>query len=433
MAMSFATGDLTWLAADAVSTTYTVSGLGFQPKALFFIINGLPNFTSSISTNARFCYGFATSTSDRRCVGLQSVDAAASADTQEIYRADAVLATVNTAGAVDGRLDLNSITSGGFTLIVDDTAPVDLLVIWYAWGGTDIITAATGEIAEPAGTGNQSYSVTGWQSTPTGATQCGVLFAGCQLTGAAPTAAVADAGMMLGAASGTGSGNQWIQITNEDEGSASSDCDEYFVSSECIGMITSGGGNPNARGQFNGFDSAGFDINWTNRATTGRKYIYLAMQGGYWKAGTFSLVPTPVGNTATISGLSSQPVGAIHTSSRYTTEATPGTSNAGSYTMVGGWASTSSRRAVGYSSDNSAPDMVIGLVADNARIIDSNFGYQFDIDSITSDGFVVIVDVATTLTTNTTNGFLAFGNSAPAILPPTNLVVLDAVRRSFSW
>lgn len=415
--MQFAQGSQFWNNASGAGTVYTISGLGFQPKALMFYCVGMST-ASDISgidggSNARVSMGFATSTSNRRCQGFMSVVSAVAADCQEIYRDDAVVATVSAAGVVDGLLDLNSITSGGFTLIVDDAAPINLRVFWLAWGGDDIVNASVGEIVEPAATGVQSYSVTGWIS-PLPEDNV-VLFAGCQLTAAAPTAAVQDAGFMFGAATATGAGSQFVCASNEDDGSATMDTLSYIRGDECLAMMTVAGGNPNARASFNGFDSLGFDLSWTARAVTNRRYIYLAIQGGKWKAGNYTIDLTTIGNTTTVSGLLFSPIGAIHVSADRAQSAA-GVSTTGAMQNWGVWSSLTARRNMRYFSENGTAIAEINLA------IEVNEGVTFaslptspdpdwfvDIDAINSDGFRVIVTTPETTPHTDFQPYLAFG------------------------
>jgi hypothetical protein len=412
MALEFATGDLVWGSGDAATTVYTVSGLSFQPKALMFVTTGITAVGGSSSIDhARHNYGFAVSTSSRRCVGLQNVHNSGSCDCQEFFRDDAVVTVIDAAAAVDGLLDLNSITSDGFTLIVDNQVATDIAVVWYAWGGEDIVTAAIGDIVEPAATGVQSYTVTGWIDPATLASDSAVLFAGCQLTAAAPTGAAVDAGLMLGVATGTGSGNQWVVAVNDDEGSGTMDTDRYHRGDECIAMMALAGGNPSARAQFNGFDSAGFDLSWVARATTNRRYIYMALQGGGWKAGSYNFDTGSIGNTATVSALAFNPAGAIHATTTSVEDAA-GASRTTAHYAIGGWSSISSRRNNFYGSTNGSPNSGIFIGDDNDNILQSfggSIGATIDIDAVLADGFRVIVDDGPTALTDF-QSYLAFGN-----------------------
>ena len=424
MGLSFSLGDITWSQADAAGTVYTVSGLGFQPKALFFFTSGvIGGGAGSEVDHARHSCGFATSTSDRRCIGFRSQDATAAQDCQEIYRADAVVAVCTTAPAVDGLLDLNSITSDGFTLIVDDQlATSGMTVHWCAWGGSDIVTAATGEIVEPAATGNQSYSVTGWLTTFVG--DAAVMFAGCQLTAAAPTTAAQDSGFMFGAATGTGAGNQWVMASNEDDGSATMDTDRYRRGDECLAMMTVAGGNPNARATFNGFDSAGFDLNWTARAVTNRRYIYLAIQGGGWKAGSYTIDLSNLANSTTVSGLKFRPRGGLSASGSMA-ESAAGTSSTGANLGLGCWKPTGAAvgAASGFISNNGSANAEILL---NMYFTPTILGFPgtggtdiwtVEIEAYNSDGFRVGVTLTEALTDF--QSYLAFGDSpGPTVTYP---------------
>ena len=82
MALEYAHGAIQWLAADGASTTYTVSGLSFQPQALRFTWCGLQSATDAASgaVNEQRGVGFAVGTSARRCVGSFSQDTAATSN-----------------------------------------------------------------------------------------------------------------------------------------------------------------------------------------------------------------------------------------------------------------------------------------------------------------------------------------------------------------
>jgi len=437
MALEFAHGDLAWNAADGIGVTYTVSGLPFRPKALLFVLNGQSSAVDAVTDalNARLSIGFATSTSNRRCIAFMSVDAAPTSDCQEVYSNLGVALTISAVPAQDGQLDLNAVNNDGFQLVVDDPPPVDLRLFWYAWGGDDIQNVAIGEIAEPAAIGNQSYSVTGW--LPNVGDNV-VFFVGCQLTGAVPTSAAVDAGLMFGFATGIGAGNQHVIVSNEDDGSGNMDTDGYARGDECLALIAVGGAaSPDARASFNGFDSLGFDLNWLERGLTNRRYIYLAIQGGSWKAGDFTLDVTTIGNTATISGLAFQPKGALHSSHRQVQDPVD-TTHTDAIIGVGAWSSLTSRRAMGYQGDNggTTADLFLGIEYDQIVVHPATgpiVYYSLDINAINSDGFQVIVDQGTGGAPQTFfEGFLAFGDAPVPHQPPVvGIGALRSAQRGF--
>ena len=446
MALDDAHGHIAWNSADAVSTTYTVSGLPFEPKALIFLIMGLASGTDTTSgtTSARVCFGFAKSTSDRRCMGFLDVDAAAAADTQEIYRDDAVIATVDAAGAVDGRLDLNAVNSDGFQLIVDDTAPVNLRVFWFAWGGSDIRNVAIAEIAEPAATGSVNYTVSGWDPT---CRRNVYLFAGCQLTGAAPTAAVADAGLSFGVMTtyfnAFASQEGWGIGINNDEGSATMDADSVARDiGGVIRMIAQGGGLTTARADFTALHATGFTLNWLARAVTNRRYMYLVIQGGQWYSAPVSVGTLTVGNTQNFPGgpttnVFFEPKGAL-VCGRAGGMGIQGSDASVPVSVlgVGGWTSTSSRQSMGIRTNDGTANCEVNLaieydqclvVPDSAAGID----YSLDIDAILPNGFRFIVDNASASVSTTVFGLMWTDDPPVYIQPVQGIRSLGATIKGF--
>lgn len=434
MALSYAYGKIDWFSADAATHVYTVSGLSFQPKALRFYWSGIIDAgglsSGSATSHIRRGIGFATSTSDRRCVGSLSEDNAASAVCTTGYRTDAVAMTLTSAPAADGLLDLNSITSDGFTLVVDDASPVDLTINWEAWGGNDVGSAATGEITEPAATGNVDYTVTGSFQPSV------VMFAGVQETGAANVSSRNDSGLYAGFASSGAAANNIVVLGNSDDGSATMDCDGYALDGECVAMIAVAGGNPSARAQMTQFNSNGFRLNWIARATTGRKSIYLAIQGGVWAAGGYTIDDRVVGNTATVSGLPFAPVGASFIG-RGTTKSTAGTATANDSVSLGS-ASPGNNAITQASFDiNGAATSAVEVHFNASAVLTPGTNSVLspivtDIGSgFTTDGFSVSIESIGGVSAEW-QGYLAFGTT---VRPPqmNTTVLLEAMRRSTSW
>lgn len=415
MPLSFAHGAVRWLSTDVATTTYTVSGLGFEPKAIRFYWMGLDSASvdaASQTTSERRGIGFASSTSSRRCVGTFGLDNAGAMDTDSIARNDAVAVTTDGAGAVTGLLDLNSITSDGFTLIVDDQVPASITVFWEAWGGTDITTVTIGDIAEPAATGTQNYTATGFTASGTGQV---VMLAGVQSTAAVNTGAVSDSGLYVGFTTGTSAANNIVVLGNNDEGSAAADCDGYGRAGQCVAMITVAGGNPSALAILSAWGTDLFTLNWTARATTSRRSIYMAIKGGSWVAGGYTIAGNSLNATATVSGLSFAPIG-ISTMGRMTTESAAGTATVQDRISLGSGSSTSSRRAQGIWDEDATANQEINHVIeyDSVLAFPSNAGAlvaAYDINAMNSDGFQIIVDLAGGVASEW-QGYLAFGNAA---------------------
>lgn len=394
MALEYARGVVQWLSADGNGTTYTVSGLSFQPKALRFFTTGIQSASNAVdaASHGRRSMGLATGTAARRCVGSQAQDNAGTSVCTTGYRQDCVAMTLTSTPAADGLLDLNAINSDGFQLIVDDQAPVDITVMWEAWGGDEIVNAAVGDIAEPAATGNVDYTVTGNFEPDV------VMFSGVQATAAAPTAARGDSGFMIGWATGSGSA-QAVACGNSDDASGTMDCDRYGQGGECLAMIAVAGGNPSARASFVQFNAAGFRLNWIARATTNRRYIYLAIEGGLWNAGEVTMDTRNLNNTATVSGLAYQPKG-LSLINFDLAELAAGTSNTIDMLGFGTGTSPTDRGLMTYSDRDGISVSEIDLLISFDEIAGSYrqdlIPHLIDIDSINSDGFTLITDFKST-------------------------------------
>lgn len=432
MALEFAHGAVQWLAADGATTVYTISGLPFQPKALRFYWMGLGSSTDAASeaTHSRRGMGFASGTGDQRCLATQDQDAVASSTCTAGYRTDCVAMTVTSTPAVDGRLRLDSITSDGFTLEVDDAVPVDVTVFWEAWGGSDITVATTLEISEPSATGAQDYTVTGFTSTDSDDQV--VMFCGGQGVNAAPTVARRDSGFMVGFGAGTAASENVVVVGNVDDAFGTADADKYGINGKCIAMIALGGGDPSALANISNFLTDGFRLNWTARATTGRKYIALAIKGGNWRVGE-TTIGGAIGNTTSISGLPFTPFG-LSLISMDASESTVGVSSADDRIQLGTGSSPTSRRSMGHLSENGPTVMEVNLAIDYDAVLvacDGSGGTygQVDIDAMLSDGWRLIRDVAGT---SQWIGYLTFGNVAAAF-PPAGIYINFAPTRAASW
>ena len=411
MALSFAHGAVQWLAADAATTVYTVSGLAFQPKALRFYWNGLQSATDADSEalSSRRGVGFAVSTSDRRCVASLDTDASASTACPTGSRDDAIAATVTTAPAFDGLLDLNSITSDGFTLIVDDAAPVNLTVFWEAWGGSDITVAATG-VAPVVATGDADYTVTGFAVN---AIDQVVMFAGVQTLAAENSATAENSGLNVGFASGPNAANNIVVYGGQDHASAAADTDGYCDTGLCIVKGATPGGDANTSATLTAWIANGFRLTWVG-AIFNRRNIWLAIKGGNWRAGSYTIEGQTLNATATVNGLGFTPIG-VCLMGRMTAEQTYPTVTAQDRISLGTGTSTTSRRSMGHLSEDAVDPTEIDLTLqyDQVLCFPSDAGAlltAYDIAAMDVDGFSIINDLAGGVTAEW-HGYLVFGNS----------------------
>jgi hypothetical protein len=109
------------------------------PKVIWVYAIGRTDDTDAQgAANLNFSYGFATSTSKRRALGGQSQTAVSPTSADSMMRDDCVMASLDTSGVVNGRLDVNAIATGSVQFIVDQQFPSDFTCLVIALGGTDI-------------------------------------------------------------------------------------------------------------------------------------------------------------------------------------------------------------------------------------------------------------------------------------------------------
>jgi hypothetical protein len=415
MPLDFAHGSVQWLTTDALNATKVVTGLGFAPKALRFYWVGIQSNSPTNAQsggNERRGVGFAVSPTSRRCVGTSSLDNDnGGAQCGSVANDDCVVVTLTMAGAVDGRLDISSFDADGFTLIVDDVIPVNLTVFYEAWGGQDITVAVVGDITEPAATGNANYTVNGF--TDDGLNQV-VMFAGVQSTSALNTGVGQDSGLCVGFASSTLSGNNVVVVGNSDDGSDPSDTDGYCFQGDCLAQIVIAGGNPNARASLSAWGTNQFTLNWTSRATTGRRNIFLAIKGGSWLASSYTIAGNTLSSTTTVSDLPFFLRG-ISLIGRMTAQSAAGTSTAQDRIGFGSGRSTTSRNSVGILDNNGGDPTEIGRVIQYTSVLSfptAAGGVQatYDINAFNLNQFQIIVDTAGGVASEF-HGYLAFGDT----------------------
>ena len=411
MAFGYSQGAIQWLTTDVLNATKVITSLGFRPKALRFYWMGHQSATDSFTqtVSERRGIGFCIDATTRRAVGTFSADNSAAADCGSVAADNCVCITVDGAGAVDGRLDISSIDTNGFTLIVDDVTPANLTVFYEAWGLDDIQQVTIGDIAEPAATGTQNYTANGFNAR--GDNQC-VMFAGVQSTAALNTGQVNDSGLCVGAATGTATAQNIVVVGNSDDGSDPMDTDSYARATECLAMIVVAGGNPNARAVLSAFSTDTFTLNWTNRGTTNRRFIYMAIKGGGWQAGSYT-IRQDSGRTAAVNNLPFILKG-ISFMGSMKTQSAAGTATTQDRIGLGSAAGLTTRQAMGVLDEDGTASSEIDLAIsyDSISSYPSTTGTEQarqDMDVFGYNNFQVIVEIDSGGPENEWMGYLAFG------------------------
>lgn len=417
--LNFAHGAVQWLTSQVLNTTIAVTGLGFTPKAIRFYWVGIqsnsPTALYSAAISERRGVGFASSATSRHCVGTFSADNSGNADCGSIWSSTACVITVTGAGAVDGLLDISSIDADGFTLIVDDVAPANITVFWEAWGGPDISNVTIGAIAEPAATGTQNYTATGFEASPGARDQC-VMLAGVQTVNVSGTGQAQDSGLHVGFATSTSTQNNITVCGNSDDGSATMDTDGYNYTGECLSMIVIAGGNPNARATLSAFGTDQFTLNWLARTTTNRRSIYMAIKGGAWEAGSTTIAGNTL-NSTTIINLLPFNIRGVSLIGNSNTGSTQAVSSIEDRMSFGSGLSISSRNSAGVVDDNNIATSNIGTGLSYAAVLTYPSGSgvvrtNYDINSLSANSLTLITDTAGGIA-NEWIGYLVFGDKKP--------------------
>lgn len=366
----------------AVASTVVINDVGFQPKAVIFWWSGTTNSTDGISSGHVIRgFGTASSTTSRWAVGTQSESLQGTSDVDGIHRNDAVIATQTIAGAVDGLLDLQSFDAGGFTLVVDDQFSISQRVHYLALGGTDITNVATGNLQEPGATGNQSITGLGFQPQF-------VLFGSAATT---TTSGVSvDLPLMIGMA--TGPSNEVVCAYDAEDASALMDTQSYCYGDESIALIGQTTETTNGRATFTQFTADGFDLNWTERAST-RTVFYMALRGGSYFVSD-DVTSTTEGDTLPTTGMGFSPKAGLMFGGGKAENAADTVSNEDRFVM-GAFTGTTERGAQGVLDEHNRAnsDTERAVEHDQALFnIQASVTGRVDVQSMDSDGWTLVMD-----------------------------------------
>ena len=416
--LQFAHGRIQSLTTDLLGTIYDVT-TNFEPKAIRLYWVGLQSTATAANSQAvseRRGVGFIANnggTLTRSCVGTFSADNSGNADCGSIWSNTSCVITVDGTGAKDGAIDIDTVDALGFTLILDDVLPANLTIFYEAWGGDEITNVTIGAIAEPAATGNQTYTATGFVTNPGSSQDQCVMFAGVQSVNATDVGQAQDSGMHVGFSTSTSTTNDITVCGNSDDGSATMDTDGYNITGECISMIVIAGGNPNARARLTAYGTDQFTLNWTNRATTNRRSIYMAIKGGQWQAGSVTIAGNTLNSTSTISALPFNIKG-VSLIGNMTAQSTAGVSSVNDRISFGSGTSTTIRNSAGVFDENGTANSEINLSLYTTQVLvyPSNAGAlqtAYDINAIGANQITFITDTAGGVT-NEWIGYLVFGD-----------------------
>lgn len=378
-------------------TTYSVTGLGFQPRIVVFAMSGNASATNNTGDagdrHANKLFGVALSATERACVATQTVNDAATMATDHIERTDACVATITHAAsaAVDGLADLQSMDADGFTLVIDQQFSTAERVVWWALGGAGITDAALVSFTEPGSTGNQGVTGAGFQPDA-------VILFGCDSTAANTLAG--DSQLMVGIGVAPGGTVAQAVVAGKDDDARGDSVTGHYTRADTIlaGFEATGPLSAavavDARASLASLDADGFTLTWAEQTARARRYWALAIKGGTWHVGSTTLPNgLAVGGTHAATGVPFTASSGFLLGAN-DVESTVDTETRNDVVSVGFFAGTASQASVGVGSyDGSASaNCRVTIAYDAAHWLPRGFaGYshRFAVTAISSSGYTL--------------------------------------------
>lgn len=270
----------------------TVSGVGFQPKAV--LLFATKNATLGSAVHYNIALGYATSSTQEATVASSDTDAVTTTvNRRSSSNADTI--TFETFAGTGLEADFTSFGADGFTL--NWTAVNNGVDIQYvAWGGTDLTNVRAGTFNQALVTGNQAVTGVGFQG------EFGI-FLHSNL--AVDESDSNNAQIGIGAA--VSSSSRWAQNWLMSNGVTTSVAVGTQVSTACITLNSQFG--IVYRADFVSWDSDGFTINNSTVDGEANRIHYLVFKGGQYKLGAFDQ-PGSTGNQA-VAGVGFTPKGVL--------------------------------------------------------------------------------------------------------------------------
>jgi hypothetical protein len=288
--MAFETFKGTFVAPTSTGNQ-TITGIPFQPKAVEFwsvsLVSGAGNTTTYLIS-----YGAATGlTTQQFAIGAAQNGTTASNSGRRAQTGACILLPLNGNFAVDAVAAWTAWTSDGFTINWSDaSATANLIVHYFAYGGTDLTNAK-------AGAHTIVRTTAGTEATS------GLGFAPDYVSFASPevphATSIIDTHMAQGAATAT---QQWALCFFDNDAANNMDTFQRRSTSKCI-VLADATSVLQAEASLSSLDADGFTLNWTDPVTvaSSRVFYYLALKGGQYDLGADS-TPTSTGAQAVTTG-----------------------------------------------------------------------------------------------------------------------------------
>jgi len=276
--------------------TQTVSGVGFQPKAIIFWWTRQTSYGELAAVHIG--YGMATyygGAYQNRGVAFASDDAAATSNTgkrrSETY---CIIILSNGAPTLAAQASVTAFNSDGFVLNWQTNEARADIIDFVAFGGTDLTNARAGTFSLTTSTGTQAVTGVGFQPDF-------VMFLWSFNQTADSNSAHAEIGVGF-AGSSTKRGSM---VANSEDGRGTMDTWQQQRNDSCILLLTPTTGAQDAIVDFVSMDNDGFTVTKSDAPAYATPIFYLALDGGQYDVGNFNS-PTATGDQD-ITGIPFQP------------------------------------------------------------------------------------------------------------------------------
>jgi hypothetical protein len=359
--------------------TQTITGLGFQPKAIiFYWSRNTANATAAVPRSQGV--GF-TDCTNQRAVAIAEDDNANTSNAGR-YRTESNVIVILSNGnpTVGSRATFTSCDVDGFTINWAVSEARADIINYIAIGGPDVTNVRAGTFTLAATTGIQNITGVGFQPD----------FA-MFLWGFTENVDTASAGLEMGMGFADYSNNQGSILNCVQDNQANNSTKYSQQRTDNVILLSSLTCAQDALAAFNGFTADGFRLNVSDAPAAATPIFYLAIKGGSHAVGNF-LQPTATG-VQTISGTGFQPNLVVLFSRN---QAAGTTLTAPSTFSIGAANATTSMAGVWGQSRNVDPSNA-AVYTDNTKIIimrtlsgtggTGTINAQADFAGFTSDGF----------------------------------------------
>ena len=357
----------------------TVSGLGFQPKAIIFYWSRTTANATAAAPRSQGV-GF-TDCTNQRAVAIAEDDNAGTSNAGR-YRTESNVIVILSNGTptVGSRATFTSCDADGFKINWAVSEARADIINYIAIGGSDVTNVKAGTFTLAASTGIQNITGVGFQPD----------FA-MFLQGFTEAVDTVSAGLEMGMGFADYNNNQGSILNCVRDNQANNSTKYSLQSTDNVILLSSTACAQDALAAFDGFSSDGFSLNVSDAPAAATPIFYLAIKGGSYQVGNF-LQPTAT-RTQTISGLGFQPNSVVlfsHNQLAGTALTAPSTFS------IGAANATTSRAAVWGQSRNVDPSQT-AVYTDNSKIMimrtlsgtggAGTIDAQADFAGFTSDGF----------------------------------------------